>query len=234
MLNLQATRRLRRSHLFINSNNNPPHQQHHQPSRLCILSMDGYLDLVYLSSIVIVGGLLVVIVYEVCTPQLLTYHPPSFFLCIIDSIMQLLMLSDLESDNLNNIDFCRRLNKFLYPEIYVHMGNYISSLFISILLLFTIPPASHTHSCIAHYSTPNHTSNLHHSVVTCRPYFPLTIISSNTNNILSTSCLSTSHLEVAYVPAQCTCGRIQRIQVCRTNTPEHVHHSTHIVLYTHI
>jgi hypothetical protein len=35
------------------------------------------------------------------------------------------MLSDLESDMLNNIDFCRRLNKFLYPEIYVHMGNYL-------------------------------------------------------------------------------------------------------------
>eukprot|EP00026_Physarum_polycephalum_P022181 Phypoly_transcript_26018.p1 GENE.Phypoly_transcript_26018~~Phypoly_transcript_26018.p1 ORF type:complete len:139 (+),score=8.74 Phypoly_transcript_26018:80-496(+) len=60
---------------------------------------DGYLDWIYLSSIIIVGALLVVIVYE------------------------LLMLSDLESDLLNNIDFCRRLNKFLFPEIYVHMAH---------------------------------------------------------------------------------------------------------------
>eukprot|EP01111_Echinosteliopsis_oligospora_P019185 TRINITY_DN913_c0_g1_i1.p1 TRINITY_DN913_c0_g1~~TRINITY_DN913_c0_g1_i1.p1 ORF type:complete len:139 (-),score=30.38 TRINITY_DN913_c0_g1_i1:36-452(-) len=78
------------------------------------------LDYIYLSSIIIAGALLVLVVYE------------------------LLLLSDLESDILNNIDFCRRINKYVFPEYCVHWAHTVVLLLFGkwIMFLFNVPLAA--------------------------------------------------------------------------------------------
>eukprot|EP01112_Ceratiomyxa_fruticulosa_P024137 TRINITY_DN9640_c0_g1_i1.p1 TRINITY_DN9640_c0_g1~~TRINITY_DN9640_c0_g1_i1.p1 ORF type:complete len:140 (-),score=15.88 TRINITY_DN9640_c0_g1_i1:70-489(-) len=61
-------------------------------------SYDPYLDYTMLISLLITGVSLVIIVYE------------------------LLLLSDFEGDDINSIDFCRKMNNLIPKEYAVHFG----------------------------------------------------------------------------------------------------------------